>query len=323
VVNALPLSGSGADGTFLLLDRPDQVLDLEDFERLLANPEVTGYAEYRVASEGYFQAMGIPLVAGRLFDGRDAAESPHVALVSRSLAERRWPAADPIDRQIQYGNMDGDLRPLTIVGIVGDVHQGGLDTPPEGTIYVSHRQRPQGAQSFTFVVAHGGEREPVLAAARGFARELAPEMPLRFHDPADLVAAALGPQRLSLVLLGFFAGAALLLAAAGAYGAVAYAVAQRTREIGLRLALGAGGRDVVLLALRQGMRPAAAGLAAWILATLGAARSIESLLYGVRPADPVALVGAAGCVATVALVACYLPARRAARVEPLVALRYD
>jgi predicted permease len=323
VVSDLPLSGGGPDGTYLVLDRQELVRDLDDFRELMRDSTLTGYAEYRVASEGYFAALGIPLLAGRLFDARDVADAPPVALVSRSLAEERWPGGGALGRRLEFGNMDGDLRLLTVVGIVGDVRQDGLDEPPEPTVYVGHRQRPQGARHFTFVAAHGGQAAAVRAQARDFARQLAPEIPVRLYAPADLVDAALGPRRLSLLLLGLFAGAALLLALAGVHGTVAHAVAQRTREIGVRLALGARRRDVVGLAVGQGMRPVAAGVVIGLAGALAGARWLQGLLYAVRPGDPAALAAAAVLAAATALVACYLPARRAARVEPSVALRHE
>src|SRR5690606_35976429 len=166
----------------LVLSHPGEVerLTMEDLARLMQDPSRTGSAEYRVASEGYFRAMGIPLIRGRLFDERDGPDAPHAAVISRSLAEGRWPGEDPIGKVIEFGNMDGDLRPFTVVGIVGDVRERGIDAEPQPTLYGHHRQRTAASSGFSIVVAAPGDAAPVVAAARGLVRELDPGVPPRF-----------------------------------------------------------------------------------------------------------------------------------------------
>ena len=164
-INAMPLSGTGAsNGTFLIMNSASEKLAMEDLGKLFQNKERTGQAEYRVASPGYFETMGIPLRSGRLFEERDVRIAPHVGLVSTSLAKTRWPNEDPIGKVIQFGNMDGDLTPITVVGVVGDVREVGLDAEPSPTLYVSYRQRPGSTWRYNFVLATAGDPASVVRA---------------------------------------------------------------------------------------------------------------------------------------------------------------
>jgi predicted permease len=323
-VSQFPLEGSGgADGTFLVLNRPDEVADLDAFQRLVREPSRTGSANYRVASEGYFRAMGIPLLKGRLFDARDTREAPHVALISESLARARWPGEDPLGKLIQFGNMDGDLHPFTVVGVVGDVRDEGLDTPPEPTLYGCSRQRLRSAGRFHLAVSGSGGSTALAQAARPVLRELTPDLPPRVHTVESLLAGSLAQRRFSLLLLGAFGGVALLLAVLGLYGVVSYAVAERSREFGIRFALGASERAVLGMVIRQAAGLAGLGLLIGVLCALGLTRVLTSLVYGVSAADPVAFAGVALLLLTVALLASLVPARRAARVDPMSVLRSD
>jgi putative ABC transport system permease protein len=286
-------------------------------------PGRSGYAAYRIASDGYFRVMDIPLLRGRLFDDRDAPDVTHVALISESLARVQWPGEDPLGKWIQFGNMDGDLRPFTVIGVVGDVREQSLDVEPQPTVYAFHRQRPRQARDFTLVMRGPADAAAMTAAARRTLGELAPEVAPSFRTVEELVARPLAPRRFSMLLLGVFGAAALLLAAMGIYGVTAYGVAQRTQEIGIRMALGAGSATVLRLVVRQGAVLALTGVVVGLAAALVLTRLLAHLVYGVSTLDPVSFAGAALFLTTVAVLASYLPARRAARVDPMVALRAE
>jgi len=323
-VNSFPLEGSPAgDGTFIVLNRPDEVGSFDDFGRLVRETERTGSAEFRVASEGYFRALGIPLVRGRLFDARDSFEAPHVAVISESLAKARWPHEDPLGKLIQFGNMDGDLRPFTIVGVVADVREQGLDAAPEPTFYGCSRQRLRASSHF-HVAVHGPVGSAALAAAaRPVLRELAPELPARLRTMEDLLSGSLAPRRFSLLLLGAFGAVALLLSVVGLGAVVSYAVAQRKQEFGIRFALGATAGDVLRLVLRQAVLLAGTGVAFGTLGAVGLSRVLAGLVYGAGTVDPLVLAAVAILLLAVALLASWLPARRASRVDPMTVLRSE
>ena len=288
------------------------------------NPSQTGHAEYCVASEAYFRTLGIPLIRGRLFGEFDDGDAPHVAVISQALARQRWPHQDPIGQAIDFGNMDGNLKPLTIVGIVGDVRGNGLDRPPNPIIYVDYRQRGMGGNSSpTIVMRSDAPMGEIVPAARAIFHALAPDAPVKFSTFGDEMGGWLADRRFLLLLVGLFAIAALTLAAVGIYGVVAFSAARRTQEIGIRMALGAQRGDALRLILGEGARLAVAGVAIGITASFGAARLLSSLLFGVSATDPVTFVGAAALLSVVALLASYLPARRATRLEPTAALRYE
>jgi predicted permease len=283
----------------------------------------TGYADYSVASEGFFKALGIPLVRGRLFDVHDTVDAPHVAVINESLARATWPNQDPIGRTIEFGNMDGDLRLLKVVGVVGDVRESSLEKPPEPTVYVNYRQRLRAGSDFTIVMRTGASPASVLPAVRQILRGVAPDTVPRLRTFEQVFSASLETRRFNLMLIGVFAGSALLLAAVGIYGVMAYWVARRRREIGVRIALGAVPVDVLRLVLSHGSWTIAAGLVIGLAGSLALTRTMESLLFGVSAADPVTFAGVALLLAAIGLLACYIPARRAMKVDPLVALRYE
>ena len=323
---ALPVAAGDdlAAGTFLILNGQKAPANFGEFGRMAQNPGVAGRADYCVAGEGYFRTMGIPLVRGRIFGAPDDANSPHVALISESLALRRWPNQDPIGQIIEFGNMDGNLKPLTVVGIVGDVRAHGLDSPPPSIIYVDYRQRGiLNASSPTMVMRSAAPVGQVVSAARGIFHDLAPEVPVKISTFADAMGGWLADRRLLLLLVGLFAAAALVLAAVGIYGVVAFSVARRTREIGIRVALGAQRSDVLRLVVGEGARMAALGVAIGIAASLAITRLMSTLLFGVTSTDPLTFAGVAVLLASAALFASCIPARRALRVDPITALRYE
>jgi predicted permease len=321
IIDRVPLSTSHRNGVFLLQNSPDEVKSFEDFERLAQDPARMGMAEYRAASEGYFETMGIPLVRGRLFEATDDAEAPHVALVSQGLVREKWPNEDPLGKLIQFGNMDGDLRLLRVVGIVGDVLHGGLDTPSRSTIYTNARQRPP--EDYSVVIGFDRGGEAIAASTREALREILPDVPPRFRTIEDVVSESLADRRFNAVLLGAFGASALLLAILGIYGVVAYGVTERTREIGLRMALGARPNDVLGLVVGQGGKLVAAGLACGLVLAFALTRLLSSLLFQVGAADPLTYLALVLVLGGIALLACYLPARQASRVDPMVSLRYE
>ena len=345
--NVLPLADGGrADGSYVIMN-PGQISpstqDLiqraasgnlvkdpallaefsKFFEEIFKDQAHMGEADYCVASEGFFNTLGIPLLSGRLFDSRDTKNSLHVAVVSKSLADEKWPNQNPIGQTVEFGNMDGDPRLLTIVGVVGDMRDRSLESAPRPTIYVDYRQRPVGAQRFTIVMLAPGKPDAVFSSAREIVRSLDPEVPPRFSAFSNTFAASLGARRFSLVLVGIFSATALLLAMAGIYGVTAYTVAQRTREIGVRMALGASRGTVLGMVLKQGVITGALGVGTGILGSLALARWLQSQLFGVSPTDPATFAGVALILIMVSLAACWIPLRRAARVDPMVALRYE
>jgi putative ABC transport system permease protein len=319
--SALPLEGGFPDGMFLLMTQSEIPKSMDGFGALQQQKERIGVADFGVATDGYFQVLGIPLIRGRMFDEHDGANSPHVAVISESLARDRWPKQDPIGHTIEFGNMDGDLRLLTIVGIVGDIHDYGLDAPPRPTVYVNLLQRPPSA--ITVTMLSDADTRLVSSAARGILQDLDPEIPTRFRTFSQVYSASLGSRRFNVILIGFFGLTALLLATAGVFGVMAYSVSRRTREIGVRVALGADSGDVLRMILGQGLRTIFVGVAIGIIGSLALTRTVETLLFGVTATDPLTFVGVTLLLVGVALLACYVPARRATKVDPLVALRYE
>jgi len=324
LVSALPVGASSANGTFIELSGPDAAPgSLEGFEDLVHSGARTGDATYLVASEGYFPAMGIPLRSGRLFEPRDTIDRQHVALVSESVARTLWPGESALGRYLEFGNMDGDVRALEVVGVVADVRQDGLAEAPTPAIYTCFRQRPQGAAAWSVVLAGGARSTALPGLVRARAREVFPDAPTRLRTIAGVLDESLADRRMLLELLALFAGVAVALAAAGVFGAVALGVASRRREYALRMALGADGSEVTRHAVLTGLTPVAAGLGGGLLLAVAASGALRALLFGVAPNYLPAYGAALAVVAAAALAAAWLPARRAATVEPASALRAD
>jgi len=319
----LPLTSGLADGSYAMLTPADQgPRSMDDWETWIHSAR-TGYGAYCPVSEGYFRVLGIPLLRGRLFDDRDTMDAPHVAVISQSLVREQWPGQDPIGHRLEFGNMDGDLRPLTIVGVVGDVREDSLEKPSGPIIYVNYRQRPQATSSFVGVLRTATDPSAVISSARRIVRELDPNVPPVIGTFAEVSALSLQSRRFNLILLGAFAATALLLAIAGLYGVMAYSVARRTAELGTRIALGATRSNVLGLVLRQGLVTAAIGVAIGIAGAIVLTRTLQSFLFGLSPTDPLTFAAVAFLLILVALLACYIPARRASKVDPMTALRYE
>jgi predicted permease len=324
-VNHLPLTPAGRTGTngnYLLLNRPDEAASPEDRARLFAASRF-GNAQFRVASEDYFAAMGIPVIRGRVFDARDTRNAPHVAVISASLAEAQWPGEDPLGRLIDFTGMDGDLRTFTIIGIVGDIEELGIGAMPQPIFYADVRQRPRRANEFHVVIQGGGDVAALAAAAREVARDLDPQVPVGFRTLREVVSAWMAQRQFVLVLLALFGVLALVLAATGVYGVVGYRAVRRTREIGVRVALGARGRDVVRLLVRQGVMFAVGGVAIGLIAASVSTRLVATWLYGVGGLDPTTFAAVAVAMIAVALAASWVPAYRASRTDAMEALRHD
>jgi putative ABC transport system permease protein len=317
--SALPMTGGLPDGMFLLITQNEVPQAASGLEALFQQKERSGTADFCVATDGYFRVLGIPLIRGRMFDERDGANAPHAAVISESLAHDRWPHQDPIGHTIEFGNMDGDVRLLTIVGIVGDTHEYGLDEPARPTVYVNLFQRPRAEMTVTML--SDADTRLVSSAARGILRELNPEIPAKFQTVQQVYSASLGSRKFNVMLIGFFGVTALLLAAAGVFGVMAYSVSRRTREFGVRVALGATSGDVLRMVLGQGMRTILIGVAIGIGGSFALTRAVSSLLFGVTATDPVTFAAVTLLLVAVALLACYIPARRATKVDPMVALR--
>jgi predicted lysophospholipase L1 biosynthesis ABC-type transport system permease subunit len=246
-------------------------------------------------------------------------------VISRSLAQRYWPNEDPIGKRIQFGNMDTDKRLLNVVGVVGDVRDAVLEREAQPTVYAFSLQRPQWWQvaRLAIVVRANAEPESLVPALRSTVQSLRSDAPTSFATLEQVFSSAFDARRFSLVLFGVFAGVALLITVIGLYGMLAYLVAERRREIGIRMALGAQPGNVLRLVIGQGLRLALIGVIVGLLGAWGLTRFMQTLLFGVNPTDPGTFAAIGVLLLFVALMACWLPARRATKVDPLVALRYE
>ncbi len=322
-VSRFPLGTGYSSGTFIKVSGEEPMQSMEQIVALGKDPSRTGYAEFRVVTPDYFTTMGIPLRQGRVFEDRDGADAPQVAIISESLARTSWPGVDAIGRKVQFGGMDGDLRVFTIVGIVGDIRERGLDSDARPTFYADFRQRPRITGAFTFVLHTQGDPSSVIAPARAAIRELDPDAAPRFRPIDQILAASVADRRFSLFVLGAFAGVALLLAIVGISGVLSYVVSQRTQEFGVRIALGAQRRDVWRLVTGQALLLIASGVAIGLVIARLVTHLIQTMLYNVAPTDPVTYGAVVAVLALTALAACQLPALRATRADPLTALRME
>jgi len=307
-IQFLPLSGWTNNGPFYFVGRPKPT------------DPMNMASDVSTVSRGYFEAMGIQLVRGRSFDLRDRMQSPRVAVVNQAFVDRYSPQQDPLG-QVILGDW-ANPRPTEIVGIVGDIRHNGLTTEPRPTVFLAQAQVPG---YITFVVVRtSSDLQGMAAAVRREIQQVDPSQALTaVQSMRQYVSAALARPRLYAVLLGGFAALALVLSAVGLYGLMAYAVSQRTREIGIRMALGARGPVVLRSILAQGVRLAVIGLATGTLCAMAMSRLLTALLYDVSPNDPLTYVGATVVLGGVALAAAFVPARRASRVDPILALRYE
>jgi putative ABC transport system permease protein len=278
-------------------------------------------AGYRLVTPDYFRAMSIPLVRGRVFDERDRAESLPVTIINESFARRHFPNEDPIGKRFIAGNRPKVSR--EIVGVIGDVHHAGLDEEPTPEFYVCYLQRPD--SEMTIVIrTTGADPSGMAASVRSIIRQISKDQPVYdVRTMNELLSESVARRRFNMMLLGLFASVALLLAAIGLYGVMSYSVSQRTHEIGIRIALGARHLDVLRLVVGQGMWLAFAGVALGTLAAYFVTRVLSRMLFGISTTDTFTFAGVALLMLAVAFLASYIPARRASRVDPLIALRYE
>ena len=288
--------------------------------------EQAGGVSYRVADRAYFETLGIPLLRGRLFDERDRAGAPHVALINATMAEQVWPGEDPIGRRIR--NFGNDNRAYegtwaTVVGIVGDVRDKGLTAEPDPTVFLHAAQRPYRTEQLTFTLGLSRTIETVAPQVRERMRAIAPDVPIEMAALGERLARLTVWRRFMLLVLGTFAVASLALAAVGIYGVVSYTVTQRTPEIGVRMALGATARAILTMIVAASCRSVLIGLLLGGAGALALSRVLGSLLFEVSPTDPATFAIVGVVLAATAGVASYLPARRSTRVDPMLPMRGD
>ncbi|HKR59807.1 MAG TPA: ABC transporter permease [Pyrinomonadaceae bacterium] len=314
VIHPLPFSGRTTANSLLIEGRPP------------VRPEDKPSANYRAVSNDYFKTMRVPVLRGRGFTEADTTKAPLVLIVNQSFASRFFGGAEVLGQRIviERGDTDTAKQPSReIVGVVGDVRHNELDTEGGPELYVPYRQAAEPRMDLV-VRTKVGDMTGIAASMREGIKQIDKEQYVPEVEPlTQLIAGTLAPRRFDALLTGLFAGVALLLATVGIFGVTAYAVTQRTREIGVRMALGAQRRDVLRLVLGEGLRLILAGIGAGLLASFALTRVLAGMLYGVKPTDPLTFIGISGALAAVALLACYLPARRATKVDPLVALRYE
>ena len=305
-VNDLPFSGSRTTSSF----------DIEGVPP--SSPDEARQADLRDITPDYFKAMGIPLLKGRWLTDGDNADAPRVAIINENLARKYWPVRDPIGQRLRLYDKNWE-----IVGVVGGVKLMDLAKENTSEIYLPCAQSGSPPWMF-FAVRSRVEGGSVIASVRNAVREVAPDEPLYDVRTMDeRVAASTAPRRLNAWLLGIFAALALVLSAVGTYGVIAYSVAQRTHEFGIRMALGAERGDVLKLVLGQGIALTLLGVGVGLAGAAGFTRYLSSLLYGVRPNDALTFISVGLLLFAVVLLACYIPARRATKVDPMVALRYE
>jgi len=316
-VNHVPLNGALASAEYKVADRPP------------ASDDNLPTAQYRMATPEYLKTMGIPVIAGRAFTDDDREGGAPVVIVSRALARQSFPDRDPLGKYLLVRDSQARFRPLQIVGVAGDVRHTSLEAEAESHVYLPyHQTNPDLLVWLTnnqFLVVRTAV--PPLALAEGVRRELqAVDSTVAAADirpTGYYLDNATAGRRFSLELLAGFAVLALALAAIGIYGVVSYTVAQRTREIGVRLALGADMGDIARMVLGEGVRRTGVGIAIGLAGALAASRAVRGMLYGVGATDPVTYAAVVALLVAVTVAACLLPAWRAARVSPLAALRED
>ena len=321
-------SQPGVSGTGLLSASPLGGCCPTGRLELDGNLEKHADAGYVVASGGAFEALDIPLLQGRVFDERDAADRPHVAIVSESFAEQYWPGESAIGHTVTGGGMDSfweERRFAEVVGVVGDVRFEALGEEPIPIVYFPYTQRPSRIQSAATLLVESATGDPgvVVAGMRETIQRLEPDVPIRIATQESLIGDSLAAREFTMLLLTGFSFVALLLAVVGIYGVVSYSVARRTREMGIRLALGADPGGVLRLVMGSSMRMVVAGLILGLIGSVFAGRLMRGLLYGIEPMDPLAIAAGVLVLGGAAASASWLPARQGTRVDPIVTMRAE
>ncbi len=313
---AVPLTGMSANGLTL--------------EGRQAEPNVNWNAIHRQVSPDYFRAMGVALRQGRAFNAGDDERAMPVAAINETMARQFWPGESPVGQRFKVGSPDSPEPWLTIVGVVADVRQMGADAPVKAEMYVPYWQFPRGSRVYSLftprdlVIRTTASPTSLVPAVREAVRDVDPYQPLsNIRTMSEVLDRVTAQRRVGMILLTAFAALALLLAALGIYGVLSFFVVQHTREIGIRMALGAQRGNVLRLVVGQGMLLTFVGIAIGLAGAFALTRVMASLLYGVSATDPLTFVGVPMLLATVALIACYIPARRATKVDPMIALRYE
>jgi putative ABC transport system permease protein len=314
-IQSLPDVGSAAGTSNLPMSGTNMVF-LASVE---GRPNSSFPASFRAVTQDYFRTMRIPLLKGRWFENRDNASSPSVVVINESMARQIWPGEEPLGKRIKHGFKN---QVAEVIGVIGDVKYAGLDEQTKPEMYAPFAQRPW---SFMRIVVRTKSNPQNLAAAiRSEVRAIDRDQPIdKLTTMASVVSASIAARRFYMQLLGMFAAMAFILASVGIYGVVSYSVAQRTRELGIRLALGAQQSDVLRLVLAEGLWLTALGVVFGLAGAFAATRVLTSLLYKVKPTDPITFLAVPLSLIAVALLACYIPARRATKVDPMVALRYE
>jgi putative ABC transport system permease protein len=321
-VEALPgVEGAGLTSVLPFSSNFDgRGLAVEDYPRPRGE-EIT--VDLYIASPGYLRAMTIALLKGRALNEHDTAESPQVALINETMARELWPNESALGKRIKFPGSEKNQQPWrTVVGVVKDVSQYGLDRKIPMQLYLPDAQFPTPAM--TLIVRSGAEPSNLVAAIRNEIGAIDPDQAISgIATMEQLLADSIALRRFSMLLLITFACVALVLAAIGIYGVVSYTVTQRTHEIGIRIALGAQSRDVLKMVLGAGLKLVLSGIALGLIGAFASTRLMSSLLFGVSTTDPLTFAAVASVLALVALAACLIPARRAMKVDPMVALRYE
>jgi putative ABC transport system permease protein len=309
-VSELPVEG-GSQTYFVVEDRP------------IPPREEIPLTEYSLVSAGYFDAMELRLLSGRKFEQQDVRNGPSVCIIDENFARQYWPDQDPIGKRLKYGGADPGNPWTTVVGVLANVKYNGLDQEsPRVQIYLPYKQSTFLGASL--VIRTAGDPKNLVAAVRNEVSAIDPDLPIyEVRTMNEVINESVASRRLYMTLLGIFAGVAMILAAIGLYGVMAYSVAQRAHEIGIRMALGAQPGDVLRLVVKQGMALTLAGVATGLICAFALTRLLSSLLFGVSATDLSTFVIISVILAGVALVACFVPARRATKVDPMIALRYE
>jgi putative ABC transport system permease protein len=293
----------------------------------LTNP-VAGMAydaNHREVSANYLKAMNIALKQGRYFDQRDNEQAVPVVIINETMARQYWPGQDALGRRFKIGDPTDDIPWIQVVGIVADVRQMGLDEPVKAEMYLPYQQDQNPWYSpRDLAIRTSGDTSNLVSSVRQIIREVDPDQPVsNVATMSDVLGVEAAQRRMGMIMLAAFAGLALLLASLGIYGVLAYFVTQHTNEIGVRMALGANRWNILALVLKKGMTLTLLGIAIGLAASFALTRLMSSLLFGVNASDPLTFVAVPLLLAVVALVACWIPARRATQVDPMVALRYE